>query len=226
MIIKAEDISKTYFRKSSRSNYFYAVNKTSFVLEGGKLAVILGRSGSGKSTFLNMIAGLLKPSSGRILYGDTDIYSMNDKELSVFRNKNIGMIPQVQSVLPNLTVSENIKLPYTLYRKDDNIEGYASELMELVGISHLKDVDASDLSGGEMRRVAIARALIQKPGIILADEPTSDLDDENTENVFKIFRSITEKGISVLIVTHETESKSYADSVYRMNSGELIREEQ
>ena len=224
MIIKADGISKTYPRKNAEANYFYAVKETSFELKAGILAVILGRSGSGKSTLLNMIAGLLSPSSGKVLYDDIDIYGLNDKELSVFRNKNIGMIPQVQSVLPNLTVIENVILPYMLYEKNNNVYEYAEELLDTVGISHLKDVSASDLSGGEMRRVAIARALIQKPSIILADEPTSDLDDENTKNVFEIFKNITSKGISVLIVTHETESKEYAHEVYKMTSGELIKE--
>lgn len=224
MIIKADAVSKTYPRKSSESNFFYAVKETSLELKEGTLAVILGRSGSGKSTLLNMIAGLLTPSSGKVLYDNTDIYSLNDKDLSFFRNKNIGMIPQVQSVLPNLTVMENITLPHMLYEKNNNADKYAEELLERVGISHLKDVYASDLSGGEMRRVAIARALIQKPSIILADEPTSDLDDENTKNVFEIFKKVTAKGISVLIVTHETESKEYADEVYKMTSGELIKE--
>ena len=224
MIIKAEAISKTYPRKSSNANYFYAVKETSLELKEGTLAVILGRSGSGKSTLLNMIAGLLTPSSGKVIYDNTDIYGLSDKELSVFRNKNIGMIPQVQSVLPNLTVMENITLPHMIYEKDNSINEYAEELLETVGISDLKDVYASDLSGGEMRRVAIARALIQKPSIILADEPTSDLDDENTKNVFKIFKKVTSKGISVLIVTHETESKEYADEIYKMSSGELVKE--
>lgn len=224
MIIKAEGISKTYPRKSAEANYFYAVKETSLELKEGTLSVILGRSGSGKSTLLNMISGLLMPSSGKVLYDDTDIYSLNDKELSVFRNKNIGMIPQVQSVLPNLTVMENVTLPYMLYKKNNSITEYAEELLKTVDISNLKDVYASDLSGGEMRRVAIARALIQKPKIILADEPTSDLDDENTKNVFEIFKKVTSKGISVLVVTHETESKEYADVVYKMTSGELVKE--
>ena len=134
------------------------------------------------------------------------------------------MIPQVQSVLPNLTVMENVTLPYMLYEKNNSITEYAEELLETVDISNLKDVYASDLSGGEMRRVAIARALIQKPKIILADEPTSDLDDENTKNVFEIFKKVTSKGISVLVVTHETESKEYADVVYKMTSGEIVKE--
>ena len=109
-------------------------------------------------------------------------------------------------------------------KKNNSITEYAEELLKTVDISNLKDVYASDLSGGEMRRVAIARALIQKPKIILADEPTSDLDDENTKNVFEIFKKVTSKGISVLVVTHETESKEYADVVYKMTSGEIVKE--
>lgn len=225
MRLIAKSISKKYKRNTGTSNYFYAVKETDFELESGSLAVILGRSGSGKSTFLNMLAGLLSPTSGKVYLGDTDIYALNDKELSVFRNRNIGVIPQVQSLLSNLSVIENIKLPYLLYETQENIDEYALQLLEMVGISDLKDVSPLELSGGEMRRAAIARALINKPGIILADEPTSDLDDENTDKIFDTFRKISAQGTTVIVVTHETEATGYADVVYRMNTGKLSQVE-
>ncbi len=219
MIIKAVDAVKTYPRKNGEANFFYAVQKTSLTIEKGEFTAILGRSGSGKSTLLNMLCGLLSPTEGQILYDDTDLYKMNDAELSLFRNKHIGVIPQVQSVLPNLTVYENITLPCFIDNNKADCYNYAEELLKLMDITHLKDVYASDLSGGEMRRTAIARALIQKPDVIFADEPTADLDDENTVNILKLFKNISESGTAVFIVTHESDTIKYADRVYRMDNG-------
>ncbi len=223
MNLIAEAISKQYNRNIGAVNSFFAVKEVDFELAKGKLAVILGRSGSGKSTFLNMLAGLLQPSSGNVLYDGTDLYSLSDKELSRFRNQNIGVIPQVHSLLNNLSVIENVKFPYLLYEAQDDVEEYALQLLEAVGISELKDVSPSELSGGEMRRAAIARAMIHKPGIILADEPTADLDDENTNKIYDIFRKTANQGTSIIMVTHETEAVDYADVVYRMNAGELSK---
>lgn len=224
-MVKTEAICKIYNRKTTTANEFYAVKETDFTLADGKLAVILGRSGSGKSTFLNMLAGLLEPSSGKVLIGDTDLYSLQDKERSEFRNRKIGVIPQVHSLLGNLSVIENVKLPSLLYHPKDDADAYAEELLEMVGIADLKNVSPSELSGGEMRRAAIARAMIHKPEVILADEPTSDLDDENSEKIFHLFRQLADQGTSIVMVTHETEAVGYADVAYRMNAGELKRME-
>lgn len=221
MILKAEGITKNYFRKSNGANYFCALQKTDLEIEEGTLTVILGRSGGGKSTLLNILSGILEPTEGRVYYGDTDIYALEDKEQSQFRSKHIGLIPQTQSVLTSLTVYENIMLPAAVGAAD-GAEEYASQLMETLGLTKLKDADASDLSGGEMRRVSIARALIMKPDIIFADEPTADLDDENTEVVLGLFKKLAESGASVVIVTHETDAAKYADKVYRMNSGKIL----
>ncbi|MBR2175498.1 MAG: ABC transporter ATP-binding protein [Clostridia bacterium] len=221
MILKAEAVTKKYFRKFADKNYFYAVNETDFVLKEGAVTEIIGRSGSGKTTFLNILAGLLSPSSGRVMLGDTDIYSLNDKKLSLLRNDNIGVIPQGQTGLDSLTVLENVKLPYILYGKGEDADERAAALLEMVGIAHLADSYPHELSGGEVRRLAIARALMKNPPVILADEPTGDLDDENTEIVFGILRKAADDGASVLLVTHESDAQRYADEIYRMNSGKL-----
>lgn len=221
MIITADGISKTFPRKSGNANFFHAVQKTSLEIKKGEFAAVLGRSGSGKSTLLNILCGLLTPSEGKIWYDDTDIYKLGDRELSEFRNIHIGIIPQTQSVLPNLTVLENVTLPCCLYSKNTDCTKDAERLMNITGIAELRDVFASDLSGGEMRRTAIARALIQKPDILFADEPTSDLDDDNTQNILKLLKSISENGTAVFMVTHESECEKYADTVYRMNAGIL-----
>lgn len=227
MILKAEKISKQYTRKTKNSNFFYAVCETDFELPDNSLIEICGRSGSGKSTFLNMMCGILTPSSGKILIEEnenqqTDLYSMDDENLSFFRNKNFGVIPQGQSGLSSLTVLENVKLSALVYKDDSKeLSDFALSLLEKVGIADLKNEFPQNLSGGEMRRMAIARALINKPKFIFADEPTSDLDDENTQNILSLLQSISKENVGVLLVTHETDAAKYADKVFKMDGGKL-----
>ncbi len=222
MKLKAEKICKKFNRKTSGASYFYAVNETDFELAESSLTAVYGRSGGGKTTFLNMLGGLLEPSGGRVLIDGTDIYSMPDKELSEFRNKNIGIIPQGSTALPTLTVLENVLLPRLMYGKsDDSARKYAMELLEKVGIAELSQAMPNELSGGELRRMAIARALMNKPSVLLADEPTGDLDDENTALVLSLLRDTAKEGTSVFIVTHEGEAENYADIALRMDSGTL-----
>jgi putative ABC transport system ATP-binding protein len=226
MKLKAEKICKKFNRKTSGASYFYAVNETDFELAESSLTAVYGRSGGGKTTFLNMLGGLLEPSGGRVLIDGTDIYSMPDKELSEFRNKNIGIIPQGSTALPTLTVLENVLLPRLMYGKsDDSARKYAMELLEKVGIAELSQAMPNELTGGELRRMAIARALMNKPSVLLADEPTGDLDDENTALVLSLLRDTAKEGTSVLIVTHEGEAVSYADIVLKMDSGILKNKE-
>ena len=226
MKLKAEKICKKFNRKTSGASYFYAVNETDFELAESSLTAVYGRSGGGKTTFLNMLGGLLEPSGGRVLIDGTDIYSMPDKELSEFRNKNIGIIPQGSTALPTLTVLENVLLPRLMYGKsDDSARKYAMELLEKVGIAGLSEAMPNELSGGELRRMAIARALMNKPSVLLADEPTGDLDDENTALVLSLLRDTAKDGTSVLIVTHEGEAENYADIVLKMDSGILKNKE-
>lgn len=231
MILKAEKISKQYTRKTKNSNFFYAVQETDFELSENSLIEICGRSGSGKSTFLNMLSGILTPSSGKIFIEENqnenskiDLYSMDDKKLSVFRNKTFGVIPQGQSGLSSLTVLENVKLPALVYEEDSkDLENFALSLLEKLGIADLKNEFPQNLSGGEMRRMAIARALINKPKFIFADEPTSDLDDENTQNILSLLQKISRENVGVLLVTHESAAANYADKIFKMNSGKLYQ---
>ncbi|MBR3098111.1 MAG: ABC transporter ATP-binding protein [Clostridia bacterium] len=224
MDIRAEGISRRYFRRTGEANYFEAVCRTDFTVEAGKVTVLLGRSGSGKTTLLHMLAGLLTPTGGKIFLGDTDLYSLEDKALSEIRNKRIGVIPQGRSVIDTLTVLENILLPAALYGGESRGQE-ALEWMKKLDIAHLADSRPTELSGGELRRVAIVRALAGKPEVILADEPTGDLDDENTALVLSALRDAARDGAAVLLVTHEGEAKQYADEVWRMNAGTLTREE-
>lgn len=248
MELKATKITRQYRRQGKGTNYFTAVQETNLLLSSGKLVEIEGRSGSGKSTILNMMAGILAPTTGKIELDGQDLYAMSDRELSMVRNRRIGMIPQGQTGLRALTVLENVLLPTMLYpqelsRSAGNKKGSAGSsdteekgtgnerdltarvlsLLEQVGIAHLKDAGPDELSGGELRRLAIARALIMDPGIILADEPTADLDDENTRAVLSLLRKCADEGRAVLLVTHEREAAEYADQVFRMNEGVLER---
>ena len=220
MNVTAENVTKEYIRPGRGTNRFAAVNGVSLILEGGSLSVVMGRSGSGKTTLLNILAGLLSPTSGKVLIDGRDIYSLDDKTLSRLRCESFGVVPQGQSAVQTLTVEENILLPFTLYGEKCDAE-YARELMERLGISELASVKPAELSGGELRRMAIARAVIRRPGVIFADEPTGDLDDENTALVFGFLKQLAREGNTVMVVTHENEAVKYADRVLKMNSGKL-----
>lgn len=220
MELRTEDVSRRFFRGTGSANFFYAVEKTDFRLPAGSLTEITGRSGSGKSTFLNLLAGLLEPSEGHVYLDEIDLYSLADGPRSEVRNRNIGVVPQGQTGLHSLSVLENVKLPCRLYGESVSDET-ALELLERFDIAPLRDSYPNELSGGEMRRLAIARALIRRPAILLADEPTGDLDDENTAVVLRELRRAANEGTAVLLVTHEQEAAAYADRIYRMEKGVL-----
>ena len=198
------------------------MRKTDLTLEEGKVTVLMGRSGSGKTTLLQMMAGLLQPTEGKVFLDGTDLYALEDRALSRLRNAKIGIIPQGRSAIETLTVRENILLPGMLYGPAaPDAEKKAEEWLEKMGILQLADSRPKELSGGELRRMAIVRALAQQPLIILADEPTGDLDDENTLLVLKTLRETASSGAAVLLVTHENEAMAFADSILRMDAGEL-----
>ena len=225
MILKADKVRKEFLRenRSAGTNCFAAVTETDLALESGTLTVLTGRSGSGKSTLLNMLCGLSQPTGGRILLDDTDIYAQTDAALSRLRNEKFGVIPQGQTALHSLTVLENILLPFSLYGKSPDT-AYAETLLSRLDISALRDAKPAELSGGELRRMAIARAAVTKPAFLFADEPTGDLDDENTETVFRFLRESADGGASVLIVTHESGAAAYADRRFRMSAGVLTED--
>ncbi len=224
MKLSAEKITRNYFRQGKGTNFFTAVAPVDFTLEEGKLTELVGRSGSGKTTFINMLAGLLTPTEGRVLLDGRDLYAMDDNERSAVRSGSIGVIPQGQTGLQGLTVLENVLIPSAMYGGSKTKTELAHKLLEKMGIDDLCDVYSNELSGGELRRMAIARALINEPKIIIADEPTADLDDDTTKQVMELFKSKATEGCSVLIVTHERESMKYADLIYKMENGKLPKE--
>jgi putative ABC transport system ATP-binding protein len=226
MRVRAEEISKQFRRLRGDSNILTAVEKTSITLEPGKIYGVFGPSGSGKSTLLSMLSGLLAPTTGKVFLDDRDLYSLEDKELSSIRNERMGFLPQGQTAIHSLTVLENILVPYTLHgrapRRRNELDAALSRAGALLGeleIGGLADVMPSELSGGEVRRMAIARALIRQPDFLFADEPTGDLDHQNTTIVLSLFRRLADHGLSIFLVSHDAEVFPYADVVYEMEKG-------
>ncbi|MBR1497306.1 MAG: ATP-binding cassette domain-containing protein [Oscillospiraceae bacterium] len=223
MVLRAENVSRRFLRQRKGSNVFYAVRGATLALAPGSLTELTGRSGSGKSTLLNLLAGLLEPTEGKVFLDGTDLYALEDGPRSRLRNQTLGVIPQGQTALGALTVLENVLLPGLLYGLPCPRER-GEELLDQVGIAPLKNACPTELSGGELRRLAIARALALRPGILLADEPTGDLDDENTRTVLSLLRRSADEGLAVLLVTHEREAAGYADRHYRMDGGVLTED--
>jgi len=220
MILKAENLSMRYMRRTGQANHFYAVRNASLELRPGTVTVLMGRSGSGKTTLLHMLSGLLTPTEGRVLLGDTDLYALGDAPLSRLRNEKIAVVPQGRSAIDSLTVLENVLLPGTMAGVED--KKTARHWLEALDIGHLANARPAELSGGELRRMAIARALARNPGVLLADEPTGDLDDASTRQVLDVLRDAARAGgAAVLIVSHDSEAASCADVMARMDGGTL-----
>jgi len=217
VILKVNHLTKAYKRGDAS---FYAVRDVSLAVFPGEIVSIIGRSGSGKTTLLNLIAGVLKPTTGSIEIGGRDILSFNDQEASLYRNAAIGYVPQGQSLLANLTVLDNVSLPFYFFKRRGDAAKKAMSLLEQVGVPHLARMYPRQLSGGELRRVTIARALINDPDILMADEPTSDLDEQTTAEVMKLFKQIQNR-TAVLMVTHDLEAIHEDARVFRMESGML-----
>ena len=213
-MIEAHNINKSFITPRGRID---VLKNFSFSIKDGSFIGITGKSGAGKSTLLSIIAGLQKQDSGSLIINDIDLNSLDDKELSTFRNQNIGFISQEQSFLENFTVLDNVRLPAFIAKNkiDDKtakeITARAQQLLESLGIAHLAQNYPSTLSGGENHRVLIARALINNPPIILADEPTDSVDSDRTEEIIKIFRNLADEGKTILIASHDKEALKLCD---------------
>ena len=221
-IIKTENLSKSFKRGS---NTLFAVKNVNFTLEEGDFVNIIGRSGSGKSTFLNLLSGLLKPTEGKIFAKGKDMSDFSDREISKYRNEVIGFVPQSLGTLPNLNVLENVSLPYYLFKRDDSAYEKAAMLLDEMGILHLKDDFPKNLSGGELKRVLIARSMINSPELLILDEPTSDLDKNTTMEIMDLLKRINSKGTALIIVTHELDILKYGNTLCQMEDGSLIKKE-
>ncbi|MHB8629330.1 MAG: ABC transporter ATP-binding protein [Aggregatilineales bacterium] len=192
----------------------------------GEFAVLLGKSGSGKSTLLNLIGGLDRPTSGEVWVGGTQVTALNERALTLFRREQIGYVFQFFNLIPTLTVLENVMLPYELRGRDRRAgEQKSRALLARVGLDDRAGAYPDRLSGGEQQRVALARALVHSPALILADEPTGNLDEDTGQTVLKLLLELTrEAGKTLIIATHSADVVAYADAVYHIHDGKLIRD--
>lgn len=218
IIIKAEKLVKRY---GKGENALLALNDVSFEVKKGEFATVTGESGSGKTTLLNVIGALDKPDEGSVFINGEDIVRKNDDQLSLYRRRKIGFIFQTYNLIPVLTVEENIVLPLNLDNVAPDMD-FLNELLDLTKLTSKRSSFPSELSGGQQQRVAFARALIHKPDIILADEPTGNLDSRNSREMISILKeSIKRYNQTLLLITHDGEIASQADRVFRMNDGVL-----
>lgn len=218
-IVKTVNLTKTY----DSGVKVRALSEVNFELEKGALIAIIGDSGSGKSTLLHLLAGVDKPTSGEIYIQDMDITKLGKEELTIFRRRNIGVIYQFFNLIPNISVRKNILLPLLLDNKRED-KKYFDEIIRTLGIEEKLDCFPKQLSGGEQQRVAIARSLITRPAIILADEPTGNLDRKNSEEISSLFRLVNKRFKStIIIITHDEKVANSCDRVYKMIDGKLNR---
>ena len=198
-----------------------ALVDVNFNLSKGDLVAIIGDSGSGKSTFLHLLAGVDKPSSGDIFIEDKNITKLNKEDLTIFRRRNIGVIYQFFNLIPNINVKKNILLPILLDDKKVDQE-YFDEILSILGIKDKLNRFPKELSGGEQQRVAIARSLITRPAIVLADEPTGNLDRKNSEDIISLFKQVNQRlNSTIMIITHDEKIANACNKVYKMVDGRL-----
>ena len=217
-ILEVQNLCKTYGKGEAEVR---AIDNVSFSVGKGEFIAIVGESGSGKSTLLNVVGTLDNPTSGKVLIDGKDIFSMPEKKLTVFRRQNIGFIFQSFNLIPELNVEQNITFPLLLdYQKPD--QKYVEELLGILGLKERRKHLPSQLSGGQQQRVAIGRALAARPAIIMADEPTGNLDSKNSQEVITLLKSMSAKyRQTILMITHNENHADATDRVLRMTDGRL-----
>ena len=217
-ILEVQDLCKTY---GTGEAAVHALNHVSFSVHKGEFIAIVGESGSGKSTLLNVVGALDNPTSGKVWIDGKDIFTMPEKKLTVFRRQHIGFIFQSFNLIPELNVEQNITFPLLLdYKKPD--QRFVNELLNVLGLAERKNHLPSQLSGGQQQRVAIGRALVTRPALIMADEPTGNLDSKNSQEVIAILQSMSQKyQQTILMITHNENHAGAADRVFRMSDGVL-----
>ena len=216
--IEIKGLSKIFLQGNQK---IYGIRNANLSIEKGTFMSVIGRSGSGKSTFLNLVGGIENPTSGEVFFDGKSIHQFKDKELTKFRNQHIGYVFQQYHLLKELTVLENIRLPLDIGRKAYD-HSYEEELLDLLGLKDRTDFYPSQLSGGQQQRVAIARAMINKPKLILADEPTGNLDEDTGELIFSLFRKINkEHNQSIVVVTHARDLSQVTDRQIYLKRGVL-----
>jgi lipoprotein-releasing system ATP-binding protein len=219
ILLEAVNIAKSY--QITKSNKLHVLKGINLKIYDNEIAAIVGKSGAGKSTLLHILGALDIPDSGNLIFEDKDVFKYKDKELASFRNKEIGFVFQFHHLLPEFTVKENILIPTMINKSTDN--ALIDELLNDVGLSERANHKPSEISGGEAQRAAIARALINSPNLILADEPTGNLDTENAEAVIDLIFNLRKKhNKTFIIVTHNTEFAERCDRIIKINDGVIV----
>ncbi|MBP3458368.1 MAG: ABC transporter ATP-binding protein [Lachnospiraceae bacterium] len=220
VVLKTDDLKKFY---GDGENQVKALNGVSLSIEQGEFVAIVGTSGSGKSTLLHMLGGLDRPTSGKVYVDDKDIFALKDEALTIFRRRKIGFVFQAFNLVPVLNVYENIVLPIQLDGNEVD-EAYVEEVITALGLSEKKNSMPSQLSGGQQQRVAIARALASKPTILLADEPTGNLDSRTSQDVLSLLKITGQKfGQTIVMITHNEEIAQMADKIIRIEDGIIVK---
>ncbi len=221
-ILKVQNIIKEYANGDKK---LYALNDVSFTIEQGEFVAIVGASGSGKSTLLHILGGIDKPTNGKVYINGTDISSLKKDKLTIFRRRNIGIVYQFYNLIPTLNVEDNITLPILLDNKHINKEKL-NKLINLLGLENRRTALPSELSGGEEQRVSIGRALINEPAIVLADEPTGNLDSKSSKEIVDIFKYYNKAYKQTLImVTHDEKIALQADRIIEIRDGKIIKDD-
>ena len=221
-ILKVENLCKTY---GKGENEVKAIDNVSFSVQKGEFVAIVGASGSGKSTLLHLIGGVDRPTSGKVFIDGADIYSMNNDKLAIFRRRQVGIIYQFYNLIPILNVKENITLPIDLDGKEVN-EERLNDLIKTLGLQNRINHLPNELSGGQQQRVSIGRALINNPAIVLADEPTGNLDSKTSDEIVSLLKMSNKKyNQTVIIITHDLEIAKQAERVITIEDGKIISDE-
>ena len=221
-IIKVENLCKTY---GSGNSEVKALDNVSFSVEKGEFLAIIGPSGSGKSTLLHMLGGVDKPTSGKVIVNGQDVYALGEDELAVFRRRQVGLIYQFYNLIPVLNVTENITLPVLMDGRKVNKERL-KELLGILGLSDRKNNLPNQLSGGQQQRVSIGRALMNAPAVVLADEPTGNLDSKNSHEIVELLKMSNRKyNQTLIVITHDESIALQADRIIAVEDGHIVKDE-
>jgi len=221
-ILHVENLTKTYGKNDTQ---VMALDSVSFTVDRGNFVAIVGASGSGKSTLLHLLGGVDRPTTGKVIIDGQDIFSMDESKLAIFRRRNMGIVYQFYNLIPTLTAEENIMLPYLLDGRKPN-ETMLKELLEITGLTNRAAHLPSELSGGQQQRVSIARALINSPAVVLADEPTGNLDSKSGKDVLELLVMANKRyNQTLIIITHDEKIALQADRIITISDGQILRDE-
>lgn len=220
-ILKVENLTKIYGKDSTKVT---ALDHVSFSVEKGEFVAIVGASGSGKSTLLHLLGGVDRPTSGKVFIDGKDIFNFDDDKLAIFRRRQVGLIYQFYNLIPILNVEENITLPLSLDNREVN-KDTLNDMLKLLGLSHRRNHLPNELSGGQQQRTSIGRALITNPTIILADEPTGNLDSKSSDEIVALLKK-TNKDLkqTIIMITHNMEIAKIADRIIKIEDGKIVKE--